>query len=192
MVPAELSPTESKLRVIEKQYARRDISEYRSPYADPFEYRSISTVGFEEVYRLIALAPFFDVQPGADPLSQTRTEFELLVEFAAAAYAPEHWLVAFRDGIPIGYVFPQQYWDKPNEGSIFALGVIPELRGRGYGKIIHANGLDVLARMGLTGYVGSTETKNSAMIAIFIANGCKLSKIHKIEVDQNGVQTLIS
>src|SRR5665213_544338 len=132
----------------------------------------------DEVYRLIAMAPFFDIQLGTDPLLQARTEFDVLVEHAASAYAPEHWLIAFNNGNPIGYVFPQRYWDVPKEGSIFAIGVLPEMQGRGYGKIIHAKGLKVLAQMGIASYVGSTETKNQAMIAIFLANGCRLSKIH--------------
>ncbi|MFI5201237.1 MAG: GNAT family N-acetyltransferase [Candidatus Kapaibacterium sp.] len=184
--------TAETTRIIEKQYARRAISGYRSPYADPFEYRPILSVGMDEVYRFIAMAPFFDIQPDTDPLSQARTEFDVLVEFAASAYAPEHWLIACKDGNPVGYIFPQRYWDVPEEGSIFAIGVFPEMQGRGYGKILHAKGLEILARMGLRSYVGSTETKNFAMIAIFLANGCKLSKIHKIEVDENGLQTLLS
>ncbi|HET6400984.1 MAG TPA: GNAT family N-acetyltransferase [Candidatus Kapabacteria bacterium] len=183
--------TESKIKIIEKQYARRDILGYRSPYKDPFEYRPITSVEMDEVYSLIAKAPFFDVIPGTDPLSQTQIEFDILVEFAGSAYAPEHWLIAFKDGNPVGYVLPQRYWDVPEEGSIFALGVIPELQGRGYGKIIHSKGLEVLAQLGMASYVGSTETKNPAMIAIFLANDCKLSKIHRIEVDERGLQRII-
>jgi len=145
----------------------------------------------DEVYRLIAMAPFFDIQPGMDPLSQARTEFDVLVEFAASAYAPEHWLIAFKDGSPVGYVFPQRYWDAPEEGSIFAIGVLPEFQGRGFGKIIHAKGLEILSELGMVRYAGSTETKNSAMIAIFLANGCHLTKTHTIEVDENGLQKII-
>jgi ribosomal protein S18 acetylase RimI-like enzyme len=181
-----------KNRIIEKQYARRDISGYRSPYDDPFEYRPIVSVGMDEVYRLIAKAPFFDIKFDSDQLAQARNEFDVLVEFAASAYAPEFWLLAFKDGNPVGYVFPQRYWDVPEEGSIFAIGVLPEMQRKGYGKIIHAKGLEVLAQMGITSYVGSTETKNSAMIAIFLVNGCQLSKIHRIEVYENGLQKIIS
>ena len=175
---------ETAARTIEKQYARRNISGYRSPYADPFEYRSIVTVGIDEVFKL--MAPSVENKSNADSLAQAKIEFEEFVRFAGPFYLPENWLVAFKDGEAVGYVFPQQYWDKPEEGSIFSIAVLPELRDRGYGKIIHAKGLEVLAESGVESYVGSTEITNRAMIATFLANGCTLSKIHRIEVDESG------
>ncbi len=179
-------------RVIKKQYARRNIEGYRSPYNDSFEYRSTYTLGIDEICRLILMAPFFAIEPDTDSLLQARAEFDILVEHAGSAYAPEYWLVAFKDGNPVGYVFPQRYFDKMEEGSIFAIGVLPKFQGNGYGKVIHAKGLEMLAAMGVTSYVGSTEIENAPMIAIFLANGCELTKVHTIEVDENGIQRLIN
>ncbi len=109
----------------------------------------------------------------------------------ALCIQPDKWLVAFISGNPIGYVFPQQFWDKPEEGSIFDIAVLPNFQGKGYGKILHAKGLEMLAEMGVENYVGSTEVENLPMIAIFLANGCVLTKIHTIEFDDYGNQRII-
>jgi len=168
-----------KSRLIKKQYARRNLSGYRSPYTEVFKYRSIVSVGIEEVCKL--MSSFVDVRSDQNTITQARIKLDELIEFAGTLYNPNKWLVAFMNGNPIGYVFPQRYWDKPEEGSIFDIAVLPESQGRGYGKILHAKGLELLAEMGAKEYVGSTDVENIPMIAIFLANGCKLTKIHTIK-----------
>ena len=121
-----------------------------------------------------------------------KEKFDSLVEFAGTAYQPKHWLIAYREGTPIGYVFPQRYFDIPEEGSIFDLAVVPEFRSNGYGKILHSKGLEMLASMGVTNYVGSTEIQNERMIAIFLANGCTLTKVRMIQIEEDGTQRFLN
>ncbi len=191
MVSANLSKAmnDGKARLIRKQYARRELLDYRSPYVDPFEYRSIETVSIVELCRL--MIPFVEAEQNQDVFEGAKKKLEGLIEFADSLYQPEKWLLAFKDSNPIGYVFPQRYWDKPEEGSIFDIAILPEMQGKGYGKILHAKGLQTLAEIGVKSYVGSTDVQNLPMIAIFRANGCQLTKVHTIEFDNYGNQRII-
>src|SRR5580692_11251114 len=133
--------SDEKPKLIKKQYARRGLSGYRSPYTDPFEYRSIADVGIEEICRL--MVPFVEVKSDQNNFEQARAKLDDLIEFAGSLYQADHWLIAFINGQPIGYVFPQRYWDQPEEGSIFDIAILPEMQGRSYGRILHAKGLEM-------------------------------------------------
>lgn len=170
--------------IFEKQYFRRSIEGYRSPYDDPFEYRSVTDVGEEAVIRL--MLPFVDDKSNPDKLAQARIEWFGLTDSDITMYRPENWLAAYQNGEPIGIVFPTRYIDVPEEGSISMIGVFPEHQGKGYAKILHAKGLEALAAMGATKYVGSTEVENKRMIATGLRNGCHLTKVYKIRVDELG------
>lgn len=165
---------------IEKQYARRSLVGYRSPYADPFTYKSILELQQEIVIEVLETVEsgslgrdFGDENPLAN--------FSKLVEFAGTAYDPTNWLVAYDGAIPIGVVFAQRYWDKKEEGSLFVVGLVPEYRGKGFGRVLHAKGLELLANEGVTSYVGSADVQNVPMIHVFETNGCQLTTVRKIE-----------
>jgi ribosomal protein S18 acetylase RimI-like enzyme len=168
----------------QKQYARRSLDGYTSPYDDPFEYRTVLDVGEEAVMRL--MIPFVEDKTNSDRMAQARIEWEGYIVAEITRYQPENWLVAFNAEVPVGVVFPTRYLDQPEEGSISFIGVFPEWQGRGYGKILHAKGLEALASMGVTRYVGSTEVSNALMLATFLANGCEFTKIRTIQVDELG------
>ena len=169
--------------IIEKQYARRSVEGYRSPYEDTFEYRPISTLSRSELLTIIS-----EVQRGSEGRDITgEASDELLdgmIEFANTAFDPSAWLIAYLDGEIAGLVFAQRYFDKMEEGSIFLVGVTPDFRGKGFGKILHAKGLQLLSDMGVTGYVGSTDINNLSMLRIFDANDCRKTAIRKVEWDQ--------
>jgi RimJ/RimL family protein N-acetyltransferase len=170
--------------IFEKQYFRRSIEGYRSPYDDPFEYRTVPDVGEESVIAM--MVPFIDDTSNPDQLAQSRIEWNSMTWDDGAKYRPEHWLVAYKDGIPIGVVFPTRYVDMPSGGSLSTIGIFPEHQGKGYSKILHAKGLESLAAIGVTEYVGSTEITNKRMIATALHNGCMMTKIYKIKVDELG------
>jgi len=180
--------------IIKKQYARRNIAGYQSPYNDPFEYRPIADINQQEFFQILSevLHSTPIIESKAERLARAEKEFLEWVEYAGVVYGPKHWYLAYLEGEPTGVVFPQQYWDKMEEGSIFHIGILPRFQGNGYGKILHAKGLETLAKRGVTSYVGSTGVSNERMIAVFLANGCTLTKIHTIEVDENGEQRIIS
>ena len=154
-----------------KVFVERSAAGYRSPYVDPFLYGSLEAVGRDAFVRVLARAaegdPFED-RPDRDP----EREFQELVDYAGSRFDPVAWMVASLDGETVGVVLPQVFEGSGDEGTLFYVGVLPAFRGRGYGRVLHAAGLESLARRGVTKYVGSTDERNAAMLAVFAANGC--------------------
>jgi len=107
----------------EKQYFRRSLEGFRSPYNDPFEYRTVNEVGEDVVIGL--MLPFVDDKTNPDRLAQARIEWDGLTDADTATYRPENWLVAYYQAEPIGIVFPTRFVDIPEEGSISMIGVFP-------------------------------------------------------------------
>jgi ribosomal protein S18 acetylase RimI-like enzyme len=155
-----------------KIFVERDVAGYESPYDDPFEYRTLAQLGedrFIEIMTEAAQGDPFENVADRDP----REDFRELVQYAGERFDPTWWRVAYRDGRPIGVVLPQAFADPAGEGSLFYVGVLPSYRGHGFGKALHAAGLEFLAGHGITHYVGSTDTRNGPMVAVFMANGCE-------------------
>jgi ribosomal protein S18 acetylase RimI-like enzyme len=53
------------------------------------------------------------------------------------------------------------------------MGMLPEFRGRGWGKWVHRQGFTMLKHQGGKLYHGGTLAKNHAMISLFKKHGCK-------------------
>lgn len=170
---------------ISKQYARRALDDTLPVYDDPFVYRSVTEHDNVELLRILAAAT--SDSRSRDIGGDAAVAWRELVEFADTAFAPEHWMIAYRDDAPAGLVFPQRYYDKPSEGSLFLIAVLPAHRGNGYAKILHAKGLALLRSIGVEQYVGSTDVDNAAMVAVFIANGCRLTAVREIALDDDPV-----
>ena len=58
-------------------------------------------------------------------------------------------------------------------GSLAFVGPVPEARGRGWGRALHAAALARLARTGAAEYVDFTDEQNVPMRRVFAANGCR-------------------
>jgi GNAT superfamily N-acetyltransferase len=158
---------------------------YCSPYNDQFEYRSILDFPIEEIHRL--MIPFLDDISAPDPLARAGTDFSWLIEHAGTAFDPEYWYVASLNSDPAGVVYPQLLEDRRwDDGSIWHIGVLTEFRGRGYGKILHARGLETLRALGAKKNVGSTEVENSRMLRVFQANDCNILFARFIQEFDNG------
>jgi RimJ/RimL family protein N-acetyltransferase len=157
-----------------KVFVERDLPDYVSPYEDTLEYRSLAQLGDERFLEIMTEAstgdPFEDMSE-RDPWN----DFRELKDYAGRKFDPTWWQVAFRDGIPVGVVLPQEFADRDEEGTLFYVGVVPAERGHGYGKLLHAAGLSFLARSGVSHYVGSTDTRNVPMLRVFDANGCRVT-----------------
>jgi ribosomal protein S18 acetylase RimI-like enzyme len=111
--------------------------------------------------------PFEDVE-GRDH----DADFQELVDMAGERYDPESWFVALIEGEVVGVLLPQVFPDAESEGTLFYVAVLPQFRGRGFGRALHASGLSMLAGRGAEKYVGSTDMRNEPMLRIFEANGC--------------------
>jgi GNAT superfamily N-acetyltransferase len=127
--------------------------------------------------------PFFADVPGAlSLLSATlgeRPEFAgmppediLACLMAQAGERPDasHWEVAWHEELAWGLVLPTT----GHFGTIMALAVRPEARGRGLGRALHAHALTVLKREGMTRYVDHVDARSAAMLAICATHGCRV------------------
>lgn len=169
--------------IIQKQYARRNIEGYLSPYAEELQYKSITELSREEIESALASA-MQDSKARDISGDKGWSELEDFKDFAGNAYHPETWVVAYSGEAPIGVIFAQRYHDKLEEGSIFFIGVLPSSRGKGLSKILHAKGLEMLASLGVKEYVGSTDIQNEPMIRTFATNGCRLYAIRDVEIGE--------
>jgi RimJ/RimL family protein N-acetyltransferase len=171
-----------------KIVVERSIAGYASPHDDPFTYSSLKVVGRENFVRIMAEASEGD--PFEDPTDRdVDREFQEMVDYAGDRFDPTWWRTANLDGETVGVVLPQAYPGYDDEGTLFYVGVRPGFRGRGYGKVLHAAGLEFLSRHGVTKYVGSTDERNVPMIAVFKANGCAHTATQVFRRPERGQET---
>lgn len=77
-------------------------------------------------------------------------------------YNPEWWYLAYtEEGKLVGLVVPQEL--EKGLGCINYLGVLPEFRGRGYGRIILSWGISLLQRGGLEKILADVDSENLPM-----------------------------
>lgn len=164
-----------------KQYARRKLEDFNPNCRDLFVYRSLKEVGDHLFIEALGETMKGVVSRDIDA-SNPGLEFSGMKKFAGNVFDPTFWEIAYLGDSIIGVVCPQKYEDKPAEGSLFHVGIVPEMRGLGYGKILHAHGMSQLKAWGVKEYVGSTDVVNLAMIQVFLSNDCRLTKIIEVEV----------
>lgn len=133
--------------------------------------RSLGTLGRERFAEAMLRAS------QGDPYETSTADSALedlrdLEEAAGAAFDAENWVVVDDAQGEIGVVLPQIYAQDPTAGTLFYLAVVPERRGSGLGRRLHAFGLRRLRQLGAVHYYGSTDSRNAPMLAIFTANGC--------------------
>lgn len=88
------------------------------------------------------------------------------------AFSEPLWRVAEVDGEAVGIV----HFGIPDErgcSGLELIGVLPEFRGRGLGRALHAKTLHALAQRGGRHYRDKTDVGNLAMQRIFFWNGCR-------------------
>lgn len=113
--------------------------------------------------------------PEASAATSPEQEFAELLAHAGSAFDPSHWWVAFSGAHEaIGVVLPQVFPDKPTEGTLSYVGVLPRFRQQGYGALLHQWGLAALAQRGVLRYIGSTGHTNRGMQRVFQRNACTL------------------
>jgi GNAT superfamily N-acetyltransferase len=155
-----------------KAFVEKDIHGYRSPHEDPFTYRSLAEVGEDRFIEVMSEAargdPFEDMTR-----RDARAGFRDLIEYAGKRFDPTWWRIAYVEGEPAGVVLPQAFEKRDDEGTLFYVAVRPAFRGRKYGRVLHAAGLEFLSRKGIVKYVGSTDARNFPMLAVFQTNGCR-------------------
>jgi ribosomal protein S18 acetylase RimI-like enzyme len=80
------------------------------------------------------------------------------------SYEPTEWLIGYlADGTLCGLVVPRRLDER--EGTIDYLGVVPELRGSGYGFDLLAKGTALLKAKGFKTVVVETDSENRPFLA---------------------------
>lgn len=164
---------------IEKYFVSRSLQDYSSDLFDPFSYRSFADTGFSQFEEAFQKVNELNVNRDVGTESPGK-ELQGMIEHAGKAFNPKMWKLAYDHAELAGLVLPQVYPDDPNEGSVFHIGIVPSLRGHGYGRILHAKGLAELRSAGAKTYIGSTDIYNQPMIHIFEANGCHKKGIRQL------------
>jgi len=77
-------------------------------------------------------------------------------------------------GRPAGVMLPER---DGVVGWLALVGLVPEVRGRGLGRELHAAGLAELRRRGATVYRDRTDENNLPMLRVFAANGCEVDGV---------------
>jgi GNAT superfamily N-acetyltransferase len=96
---------------------------------------------------------------------------------AGTAYEAERgwWSVIAADGVPVGFVLPVVFTgcarDGLDEGAIYHIGVVPEHRGRGLGRLLLGRATDTLLAHGVWQISTDTAAENNAMVRVFTAAG---------------------
>ncbi len=157
----------------------KNLSKHFFVYNDIFEYRSIDETGIDKFFETF--------RASADKRIRTVTGFKRYIERTKREYGNTNgisgWKVVCLNSRPIGIIMPFKILSylpplfniRKEVGTLLDIGLIPEERGKGYGRIIHSKGLMILKEMGLKIYMGSTETNNCAMLRVFKTNKCTKS-----------------
>jgi len=153
-----------------KAFVERSLLDALPEAPDGFALRSLAEAGE---------APFIARRQEAsqgDPFEERRgdprdlgKEWQVLVAIPGPQFDPTRWFLVDDAQGPVGIVLPQA---NARTGTLYYVGVVPSRRGQGLGRAIHALGLRLLAAAGLARYVGSTDVRNAAMLAVFARNGC--------------------
>ena len=96
-----------------------------------------------------------------------------MLEYGGKEYADKNWKLAYSGDEIVGIVMPQIEPQDSSKGGVLYMSVLEKFHGKGYGKILHAKGLQDLAQMGVKNYEGSTDSINIPMLKIFKKNDCQ-------------------
>lgn len=100
---------------------------------------------------------------------------KILTPARGFSYRPEWWEVITFESAAAGFVLPVIYDDSArdglDEGTIYHLGVAPEHRGRGLGRLLLRRGTQTLLNHGVWRIFCDTAADNEPMIHLFEGEG---------------------
>jgi len=152
-----------------KMLFEKNLKEHEFLFKDIFEYESIAETGLKQFLEV------FKEVVNDDPERDVAYEvyFSDLVEYAEEKYEPKNWKTVMLERRYIGVMLPQIFPDKEEWGGVFYIGLIPEARNKGYGRIMLSKCMEILKGQGIKRYIGSTNTNNEPMLRVFESTGCK-------------------
>jgi ribosomal protein S18 acetylase RimI-like enzyme len=95
---------------------------------------------------------------------------DFLATLRALDDQPAWWELAYdRAGALVGLIVPQRF--TPEDGAINYIGVVPEMRGRGYVDPLLLRGVGRLRENGVVTIIGDTDSENVPMASAFLRAG---------------------
>ncbi|MGB3341621.1 MAG: GNAT family N-acetyltransferase [bacterium] len=154
-------------------YQRKPIpfSKYKSDLH--FVYKSLGEIGEEDfikIFEKIYQPDIFESDPRKCFLGLQR-----MADKTKRFYLGE-WEVAYIENQAVGITMPQLHDEKSECGSNFLVGVIPEVRRKGIGKILQRRAIEKLIKQGVKSIFGSTHANNAPMIRIFESLGYEFTE----------------
>jgi GNAT superfamily N-acetyltransferase len=135
----------------------------------PFAVRTLAEVGDE------FFVPVFQ-KADADRMPRPagyRAELEWQHVRSLPGFDPQWAFLATKAGDPIGYAVTNLLpGTNPQAGAVSYLGVLPDKRRQGYGRILHHVALSALRRRGAMVYRDTVDVRNTAMRGVLRKNGC--------------------
>lgn len=153
----------------------RAIGEPAPPDIDSIHFRPVSALPdalVEAVYQA-SYAGTADESHRVSP-EPFSVRLSRLKELPLLAPDPTGWLVAFDGDVPVGLVFAsveRAPYGSPERGWILEIGITPEARGRGLGRILLQQGLSVLAGRGVQQVLARIDDLNAPSLRLFAAAG---------------------
>lgn len=152
-----------------KNYYKREISNFKSPYEDFFEYKSLLKLDRKVIIEI--LDDFRKADPSENKNISIEEAFADTIANIDSSIGSE-WIAAYLNNNVVGIILPNIYPDDPEAGTLTHFGVCSQFRGKGYAKILHAKGLEVLSKLNAKTYLGSTHVDNYPMKKVFENNQC--------------------
>jgi RimJ/RimL family protein N-acetyltransferase len=152
-----------------KMIYTKNLDEHEFLYKDIFQYRTLEETGKEDFLKIFKNVLYDDPEANED----YRIQFKDMIEHAGTKYNPKKWFLVMLNGKPIGVILPQRFESKESIGGIFHIGLIPEERNKGYGKILFSKCLQLLKEDGIKKYIGSTNINNISMRKVFESGSCQ-------------------
>jgi ribosomal protein S18 acetylase RimI-like enzyme len=185
-------PSEDKIRdvltesgfylEIRKEYFRKELNDLETDKEEDgaLTYRNLSQTGdrpfIEMLGRIQQVTLNSDAEEDAKDPGKAFNGFK-----DPDRFDPALWLLAYYQNAPAGMVLPGvERGTEPPQGFIQFIGVLPEYRNRGLGRILLEKGIRMLAESGAKMYTGSTDTLNIPMIKLFTSMGCRRSAVYDI------------
>jgi len=152
-----------------KQLFTRSLRNIEFNYKDNFKYLSLNEIGMYKFFRLIKVS----IDDTIKQYNRFRKYLKKMKRLIRNTYDINNWKAVSLNNVNFGIIMPHVFPEKSELGTLLEIGLKPRCRGKGYGRIIHAHGLELLKEMGAKKYLGSTETTNCAMLRVFELNGCR-------------------
>jgi RimJ/RimL family protein N-acetyltransferase len=152
-----------------KKLFTRSLRNFKSGGADNLKYRSLPEIELNQFFSLFKAC----VEDPIKKFDQFKKYINKMKKLIHNTYDIENWKAVSLNNVNIGIVMPHIFPEDSKLGTLLQIGLKADYRGKGYGRKIHARGLELLKEMGAKRYLGSTETTNYAMLRVFELNGCR-------------------